>query len=127
MELLLHLRLPIPRSSGTCVWGGGHAGLRDVHPPTGLAVTWSAVTGNVEVVESLQARFASRLNDIVLCPVPERRNTDTELNTLFYQNNQDWGLNGKTRADGENIQRIISQHQHWFTPRAKGLLLFELR
>lgn len=72
-------------------WGGTHthAGLHDVHPPTGVAVTWSAVMGNFKVMESLQARFAYRLNEIVLCLVPECRNTDTELNTLFYQKNQD--------------------------------------
>lgn len=69
--------------------GGDTAGLHDVHPPTGVAVTWSAVMGNFKVMESLQARFAYRLNEIVLCLVPECKNTDIELNTLFYQKNQD--------------------------------------
>lgn len=64
---------PLKLGDLRAVWGGGgtHAGLHDVHPPTGVAVTWSAVMGNFKVMESLQARFASRLNEIVLRLVPD--------------------------------------------------------
>lgn len=67
--VLLHLGLPSPCSSVTCVWGR-HAGLCDGHTPTSFVITWPGDMGKLLTAHlSPCCLYEASLHQLGVCPV----------------------------------------------------------